>query len=253
MGKLSILIPCSNAAVIIRPCLEGVKWADEILICDSFSKDGTLAICRLYTDRIIQHAYINSATQKNWAIPQCCHEWILIVDTDEIVTKELKDEILSVIHANGSGCDSFRVPRRNFVYGQWMRYGGHYPDYQVRLFRKGRARYQEREVHAHMVVDGQVGTLKNAFLHNGFKDVSTWFIKNERYLRYECTEYRKTGKHWTPFRMLAYPLATFCITYFVKKGFLDGWRGFLMAVLTSFCHFMIYLKLWEMLQSERPR
>jgi glycosyltransferase involved in cell wall biosynthesis len=245
MEKISVLIPCYNSEDIIRPCLESVRWADELLICDSFSTDQTLAICKEYTSSIIQHKYVNSADYKNWAIPKCKHEWVLIVDTDEVLEEGFREEIVERICSAPPQLVAYRIPRKNYVYGKWLRHGGFYPDYQIRLFRKSRGKYDAREVHEHMEIDGEVQTLRHHFLHNGFKDISTWFLKSERYLGFELQAYQREGVRFSLFKFLVYPFVTFAKTYFWKRGFLDGPRGFLVAVLQSFYHFIIFAKLWE--------
>ncbi len=163
---ISALIPCYNSADVIGPCLESVAWADEIFICDSFSTDATLEICRRYTDRIVQHEYVNSAAQKNWAIPQARHEWVLIVDTDERVSPELRREIERALRPD-TPYAGFKIPRLNHVFDRPIRHGGNYPDYQLRLFRRDRGRYQERRVHAHLALQGGCGVFSAPLLHAG--------------------------------------------------------------------------------------
>jgi len=245
MKTLSVLIPTFNNETLIRRCLESVKWADEILVCDSYSTDRTLEIARAYTDRIVQHEYLNSAAQKNWAIPQCRHDWVLLVDTDEVLEEGLKEEIERTLETQDVAYEGFRIPRKNFLYGKWMKHGGLYPDYQIRLFRKDKGRYLEREVHAHVTVSGRVGTMEHHVLHHGFKDLSTWLIKNERYTRYERDEVLKQRK---PVQKLKYLLGAplvFLDTFLLKLGFLDGIRGFLISVLNAFYYFLIGARLWE--------
>src|SRR6476620_11353381 len=118
---ISVLLPTYNSATIIRDTLESIKWADEILVVDSFSTDGTLDICREYGARIIQHEYVNSAAQKNWALPQCRHEWVLQIDSDETLSDELCEEIAAAVAAAGPEVHAFRMPRRNFMLGRWLR------------------------------------------------------------------------------------------------------------------------------------
>ena len=251
MVKLTVLIPCFNSEKVVRPTLESVKWADEILACDSFSTDGTLNLMKEYGARIIQHEYINSAAQKNWAIPQCKHEWVLIVDTDEVLEPGLKEEIQEVLKNENSAVQAYRISRKNFMYGQWVRFGGVYPDYQTRLFRKGKAQYQTKEVHAHMIVEGEIGTFKHHFLHNGFKDIQDWFLKMTRYTRYEAEEFRKQGKSFSLWKAVLLPPLVFLKRYIFELGLLDGLRGFLLAVLDSFYYFMIYMRLFER-RSQQP-
>src|SRR5215204_1936981 len=127
---ISILLPTFNSAASVRDTLESVKWADEILVVDSFSTDETIDICREYGARIIQHEYVNSAKQKNWAAPQCTHEWVFQIDTDEIMEAGSREEIEASLSAVAKDVHAFRLPRRNHVLGQWMRRAGIYPDYQ---------------------------------------------------------------------------------------------------------------------------
>ncbi len=245
MSKLSVLIPCFNSEKTIRATLESVKLADEILVCDSFSTDKTLDIARQYGARIIQHEYKNSATQKNWAIPQCRHDWVLIIDTDETLEDSLKEEIQNKLKENSSSFNAYRIPRKNFVYGRWMKYGGLYPDYQIRLFRQDKARYETREVHAQMIAEGAIGTLRHHFLHNGFKDMREWFVKTERYTHYEADEIVKQNRNFSWVRLILYPFLIFIQKYFLKLGMLDGYPGFLMAVLDSGYYFMMHARLYE--------
>src|ERR1041385_634075 len=155
--KLTVLIPTYNCQVHLRECLESVKWADEIFIVDSFSTDKTLDIAREYTQRIIQHEYINSAMQKNWAIPQCTNDWVLLIDSDELLEPALQQEMQALLADLPSGVDAFRIPRKNLVFGKWLKSCRMYPDYQIRLFRKAVAHYQDKEVHAHIEVPGPIG------------------------------------------------------------------------------------------------
>ena len=137
MPKLTALIPCRNESVNIRDCLESVKWADEIFVVDSFSTDDTLDICREYTDRIIQHEYVNSAAQKNWAIPQATHSWVLIVDADERVPPDLADEIRRIVADDGPR-DGYYLKRRSYFLGRLIHYSGWQHDRVLRLFRRDR-------------------------------------------------------------------------------------------------------------------
>jgi glycosyltransferase involved in cell wall biosynthesis len=125
--KVTAIVPTFNNEAIIRRCLESVKWADEILIVDSFSTDRTLEICKEYTNRAIQHEYVNSALQKNWAIPQATHDWIFLLDTDEYLEEGLLEEILEALENPEPGIEGYVFPRKNIYYGQWVRTCGIYP------------------------------------------------------------------------------------------------------------------------------
>ena len=243
---ISILLPTFNSAATVRETLESVQWADEILVVDSFSSDVTLEICRGYGARIIQHEYINSAKQKNWALPQCRHEWVLQIDTDEVLEPGLREEIEKVLTGVPPGVHAFRLPRKNHVLGRWVRRGGIYPDYQTRLCRRDFGRWQEREVHAHVQIPGEVKTLRHHILHYGMPTISKQVSNLDRYTRYEADELRKLGTRFRWSRITIGPWIVFFHRYVWQKGFLDGWRGFILCCYLAFYDFLSQAKLWEL-------
>src|SRR5690242_14778355 len=247
---ISVLLPTYNCEATIRDTLESVKWADEILVVDSFSTDGTLEICREHGARIIQHEYVNSAKQKNWAVPQCRHEWVLQIDSDEVFERGLREEVEQAIGQASSDTHAFRMPRHNHFLGRWMRYGGMYPDYQIRLFRRDQGRWKEREVHAHIVVPGQIGTLTHGILHNDAPCIATRMRHLDRYTRYEADELRKQGRgfHWHD--VVIRPWIAFLYRYFWLQGFRDGWRGFIFCAYMGVYVFITRAKLWELEELE---
>jgi glycosyltransferase involved in cell wall biosynthesis len=223
-----------------------VKWADEILVVDSYSTDDTLELCRAYGARILRHEYVNSAKQKNWAVPQCRHEWVLQIDTDEVVSPELREEIGRAVDTAPDGVQAFRIPRRNEVLGRSLRHGGIYPDYQTRLFRRDHGRWQEREVHAHVVVAGEVGTLRNDLLHYGMPHLSKQLSNLDRYTRYEADELRKSGRRFHWHHLFIHPWLIFLHRYVWLQGFRDGWRGLIVCAYLGMYDFLSRAKLWEM-------
>jgi glycosyltransferase involved in cell wall biosynthesis len=242
---VSILLPTFNSAATVRETLESVKWADEILIVDSFSTDHTLEICREYGARIIQHEYLNSARQKNWAAPQCKHEWVLQMDTDEILEAGSREEIEDALRC-GETVDAFRLPRKNHVLGRWMRHAGIYPDYQTRLFRRDRGGWIEREVHAHVIVPGEVRNLNHHIMHFGMPNISKQLRNLDRYTRYEADELRKQGIRFGWSRVILRPWFVFLHRYFWLKGFLEGWRGLILCGYFGIYDFLSQAKLWEL-------
>ena len=245
-AKISILLPTFNSAAQVRPTLESVKWADEILVVDSFSSDGTLALCREYGARIIQHEYIQSAKQKNWAIPQCAHEWILQIDTDEILEPGGSAEIITVLTNAAADTHAFRLPRKNHILGQWLTVGNLYPDYQTRLFRRDLARFEDKQVHAHVRVPGRVSTLQHHLLHYGMKSISNQLRNLDRYSRYQADELKKRGKKFHWHQLALRPIAVFGYYFFWKRGFVAGYRGWLVAALSASFDFWAHAKLWEL-------
>jgi glycosyltransferase involved in cell wall biosynthesis len=244
-AKISILLPTFNNAEIIRPTLESVRWADELVVVDSFSTDDTVKICREYGARVVQHEYIQSAKQKNWAAPQCSHEWVLQIDTDEVLETGLREEVIDSINNASSEVEAFRIPRKNHVLGRWLRHSGIYPDYQTRLFRRDRAKWCEREVHAQIVVKGQVGTLNHHILHYGMPNISKQLRNLDRYTRYEADEMLKKGVRFSWYRLTIRPWVVFIQRYLVQRGFVEGWRGFIICVYLAVYDFLCQAKLWE--------
>ena len=243
---LTVLIPTFNCEQHLRACLESVKWADELLICDSFSTDSTLAIVREYTDRIIQHEYINSAKQKNWAIPQASHEWVLIVDSDEVLDEALQTEIQTLLQNMPADYDGFRIPRKNLIFGKWLKSSRLYPDYNIRLFRRDRASYQTKEVHADILVTGQIGVLQNHLIHHDLEDIEATMQKWGRYIRYEGDEMQKKGRSYAWFNPIFRPLIVFIYFYFVTGGWREGFRGYFMAVMWSMYVFLKHARVWQL-------
>lgn len=244
--RISILLPTFNNAATVRDTLESVKWADEILVVDSFSTDETLNICSQYGARIIQHEYINSAKQKNWALPQCQHEWVLQIDTDEVLERGAREEIEQLLASTSSEMQAFRLPRKNHVLGRWVRRAGIYPDYQTRLFRRDAAGWREREVHAHLEVRGQTETLQHHLLHFGMPNISRQLRNLDRYTRYEADELRKNGVTFGWTDVTIRPWLVFLRRYLWDRGFLDGWRGFVLCAYLAIYDFLSRAKLWEM-------
>jgi glycosyltransferase involved in cell wall biosynthesis len=227
-------------------------------VVDSFSTDRTLEICKEYGCRILQHEYVNSASQKNWAAPQCAHEWVFQIDSDEIAGPGLWKEMGEAISRSNDHTHAFRIPRRNHFLGRWMRYGGFYPDRQVRLFRRDAGAWQNREVHAHLQVPGEIGTLQSYLIHHDAPTVSRRMVNLDRYTRYEADELRKNGKRFHWHDLVLRPFAAFGYRYLWQQGFRDGWRGFVHCAYMGIYVFLSRAKLWEleelrMERSPRPK
>ena len=250
--KLTVLIPTYNCQVHLRECLESVKWADEIFVCDSFSTDDTLKIAREYTDRIVQHEYINSAKQKNWAIPQAMHEWVLLIDSDEFLEPELQQEIQTILEAIPPETDGFRIPRKNLVFGKWIKSCNMYPDYNLRLFRRDASRYQDMEVHADIELPGRTGTLQHAFVHHDFENVVETIVKWGRYTRYEGDQMVKVGRKYHWYNIVFRPPAVFFLYYFKTGAFREGYQGFFVSVMWSLYSFFKHARLWELEWRKSP-
>jgi len=230
---------------VIEACLETIKWADEILVVDSYSTDETLEIVKDYGARVIQHEYINSAKQKNWAIPQCKHEWVLQIDADERLEELLQEEIMEFLKEPPPEVDGYRIPFKHHILGEWVKVMGLYPEYHLRLFRRDAGRFQDREVDAHVVVPGRVETLKNHILHFGVESVSQRLRSIDRYTRYESEERLKQGRKYSLANLIFRSMGAFLYTYIWQRGFTAGMRGLLLSMHKADFIFWTYAKMWE--------
>lgn len=243
--KLTVLAPTFNEEKNIRPCLESVKWADEIFVVDSFSTDRTVEIAREFTDRVVQHEYVNSAAQKNWAIPQAAHPWVLIVDSDERVTPGLRDEILKVLEKDGGGYDGFYIFRINHFLGKRINHCGWDRDDVLRLFRRDMGRYQEREVHADVILKGKTRHLKNKLLHYTFSSFDQYLKKMNRYAAWAAGDRAKKTPAVRWYHLTLRPAFRFFKQYILRKGFLDGKEGLMLCILAAYSVFLKYAMLYE--------
>ncbi|MDY6971107.1 MAG: glycosyltransferase family 2 protein [Thermodesulfobacteriota bacterium] len=247
--ELTAIIPCYNEEKNIEACLQSVKWADEILIVDSFSMDRTLDIARKYTDRILQHEYINSAAQKNWAIPQATYEWILVLDSDERVTSALRTEIQEIL-ARGPDKDGYRINRNNHLMGRRVKYSGWGRDSVLRLFRRSMGRYQDKRVHAEVTLDN-TGMLTNRLDHDSISSMASWVQKIDRYSSWKAQDKFERGATAPVLQLLFRPPFRFFKDFILRLGILDGWRGFLIAAMSSFAELVMSAKLIQMSHENR--
>jgi glycosyltransferase involved in cell wall biosynthesis len=242
--RLSVCIVTANEEERLRACLESVAWADEIVVVDAESTDKTVLVAREFTDRVVVRPWPGFAAQKNHALDQATRDWILALDADELVTSELREEIEAVLRADGPA-DGYFVPRRNIFWGRWVRHGRLYPDWQLRLFRRGRGRFAEQAVHESVVVDGRVGRLRSPLVHASYRDLSDCLARFDRYSTLAAAEWVGSGRGASAVDLLLRPLARFFSMYVAAGGFLDGWRGFVLAVLYAHYVFLRSAKVWE--------
>lgn len=247
---LSVAIITLNEERNIRACLESVKWADEIVVCDSGSSDRTLAIADEYGARTFRDAWRGFAGHKNLAVDRCSHPWVLVLDADERVTPALRQGIEGVL-ADPVARDGYRVPRRSYFLGQWIRGCGWYPDETVRLFRRGRGRFAPRAVHEAVVVDGSLGSLTAPLDHFTYDSISAFLQRMDRYSTLAAAELHRAGRSARRVDLLARPAWTFFRMLFLQRGWREGWRGLVLSGLYASYAFSKYAKLWEMERAGR--
>jgi glycosyltransferase involved in cell wall biosynthesis len=249
---LSVAVITLNEEARLGPCLASVAgWADEIVVVDSGSADRTVEVARAFTDQVSAHPFQGYGAQKNLALARCRHEWVLSLDADERVTPELRAEIDRVLGREPAET-GFAVPRRNLFGGVWLRHGGLYPDYQLRLFRRSAGRFVENAVHESVTVSGQVGTLAEPMLHHSYRDLEDFVRRSNRYSTLSAQDWIRRGRRAGLLGLVTRPLGRFFSMYIVHGGFLDGWRGFVLAVLYAEYVFLRMAKVWETRRGGKP-
>jgi len=242
---LSVIVPTFNEEATLTACLDSVAFADDILVVDSFSTDRTVALARERGARVVQRAYGYSAQQKNWAIPQALHEWVLLVDADERVSETLRLEIEALL-SRGPEADGYWIRRANHFLGRRIRFCGWGSDRVIRLFRRDVSRYQDRQVHAEIDLKGPLPILKHPLEHHTFRSWDQYWRKLEMYSEWGARQMYLEGRRTGGAQMLLRPLARFVRMYVLKGGFLEGAHGVALSLLGAFTVYLKHARLWEM-------
>ena len=238
----------------IRAVLESVKWADEIIVVDSFSRDGTVEIAREFNARVLSEKFNGFGKLRNLALDAAKHDWIFSLDADERCTPQLADEIRRELAAPQS--DAYHVPRKSHFLGRWMRHSGWYPDYrQPQLFDRTKLRYNDELVHESYTLNGRLGYLHEHVLQYPWDTIEIATGKLQRYSTLMAQRYLESNKRATLPRLIGSPIATFLKVYLAQQGFRDGFHGLIFASLYGYYTFMKYAKLWELQQraTQNPR
>jgi glycosyltransferase involved in cell wall biosynthesis len=257
MGKISVYVIAFNEAEKVAATLSSVQWADEIVLVDSHSTDDTAEIASALGTRVVQVEFKGFGELRNQAIAACSHEWIFSLDADERCTPEAQREIQAIVRAgdansplgqlpNTSPHDAYWVPRRNFFMGRWIQHSGWYPNYrQPQLFRKGAMHYDQQEVHENFIMASAkpIGTLQHAIWQFPFKNMSEVMHKANRYSTLGAD--RLVDRKLSMGGALAHALWAFVKHYIFKRGFLDGWPGFVIALGNFEGTFYRYVKAIE--------
>jgi hypothetical protein len=244
MTRVSVIIITYNEARNIEACLRSVQWADEIIVADSMSTDGTAGLAAKFTPHVHCIPWQGYAENKNSALDLATGEWVLWVDADERVTDDLATEIRQLLSGEPEH-QAYAVARRAFFLGKWIRHSGWYPGYVVRFFRRGSARFDDQKVHEGLALQGSKGTLKHDLLHYTDDDLQHYFWKFNRYTSLAAGEAQERGKSAGLASILFRPMHKFLKMYFFQLGFLDGVEGFMLALLSSSYVAAKYMKIWE--------
>jgi glycosyltransferase involved in cell wall biosynthesis len=252
---ISVAIITFNEENNIRRTLDSVKWADEIVVVDSGSTDRTLEICREYTGNVIHQDWQGFSVQKNFALDRTTGDWVLSLDADEPIEPGLAEEIRRII-SSSSAHDGYSIPRKTYFLGKQIRHGGWYPDYNLRLFQKGKGRFEERAVHEAIKVKGTVGRTNHAIQHYAYPDLASYLSSINKYSSLAVavmTEQGISGFKTGWVNIVLRPIGTFLFKYVLRRGFLDGKHGLVLNLFHSWYVFAKYAKAWEYTQKRHVK
>lgn len=244
MSKISGLIICKNEEKNIEECIKSILWCDEILIIDSYSEDSTIDLAEKHTDKIFQNEWKGFSEQRKFGLTKVNYEWIFSLDADERCTKELEAEIKNLLKKDSIPENGFEIPRKSFFLNKWIKHGGWYPNYQLRLFKKQFAGLSDRLVHESYTVEGPTGKLENNILHYTVSSVSEYVTKINTYSNLSALE-KKNKKKINFLDILVMPQIAFFIQYVLKGNFLDGMGGLMVSKFHMITKLLNNMKIWE--------
>ncbi|MCK5214610.1 MAG: glycosyltransferase family 2 protein [Candidatus Omnitrophica bacterium] len=245
---LSVIILTKDEQDCIESCLHSVHgWADEIIVIDDESTDNTVEIAQRYADKVISRKMTIEGTHRNWSYAKAKNKWVLSLDADEEVSEALRDEISKILADTSN--KAFAIPIKTYIGNHWVRYGGWYPASKVRLFDKGCFRYEDVEVHPCVFVDGNTGLLTKDIIHKGYPDIAHLLSSLNRQTSLEVEKWIRTGHKMETGRFIRRSIDRFFRSYIRKRGFKDGFIGFIVAYFASLYQIISYAKYWEKMQS----
>jgi len=247
-APLSAVLITRNAAPVLDSCLESLAFADEIVVIDSASSDATAEIAERRGARVVQKEWLGFGRQKQFAVDQARHDWVLCLDADERLSPELAAEIQKALAAPVSPV--YRMPRRNRFLGKWLSHGEGYPDWSPRLFNRLSARWSDDLVHEKVLYAVTPGTLAGDLMHDSGDDLSTYLERQNRYTTLAARQAFEKGRSASVFHLLLSPVVRFLKFYVLRLGFLDGLPGLLHITIGCMNSYMKYAKLIELRRAE---
>lgn len=246
MVTISAVLSVFNEEKKIEKVLKSLDFADEIIVVDNKSTDRTVLIAKKLGAKVYSREnnfMLN--TNKNFGFSKAHCDWIFNLDGDEYVEQNTKEEILKAIRTE-SAFNGYFLPRKNIIFGKWIRHSLWWPDYQLRLFRRSKGKFPCEHIHEYLKVEGDVGYLTNPFTHENYENVSQFLYKLDKiYTENEVELFIKSGKKLNWFDALGWPIEDFLKTFFAQKGYLDGLHGLVLSLLQAFYQEIKFIKIWE--------
>jgi len=249
MEPLSAFVTTFNNANTLRVCLESVKWADEIVVLDSFSNDETMQIAEEFGAKTFQHKFLGYGPQKQSAMEKTSNSWVLLLDADEALSPELQTEVRNLLQ-RGPDCNGYELPRQEQMFWRMASTKARLNGF-LRLFDKTKARVSDMPIHAAPKVDGKIRRLASPFYHFGEVNIHTKVDKINHYSTGLVTDKVAKGKKASPWIMIFYPPFFFLRIFLFKRNYLNGWAGFIASATMAFYAFMKYAKLYEYEQQQK--
>ncbi len=245
--KLSVVISAYNEESRIEACLNSAKWVDEIIVVDNSSTDNTLQIAKRFTDKVYSQPNdpLKIDLQKNTGFEKATGDYILSLDADETIPEELRKEIEELFR-KGDLKTGYKIPRKNIIFGKWIQHSLWWPDYQLRLFKKGKGKFEKEAVHEPIKIDGEIGELSEPLIHDNYQTISQYLYKMDKiYTEVEAKKIFGTGRELKWHDAIRYPMNDFLKTYFLQKGYRDGLHGLVLSILQAFYMEIVFAKVWE--------
>lgn len=243
--QISAFVITKNESVKLADCLKSLSWADEIVVVDDFSSDGTPDICKKFGVTFFQHTFNNFRDQKSHAMSLATNDWVLELDADERVSDEMRSAIQALKTDDYERCDCFEFKRKTRFWGKWIKHSSFYPDYKARLYCRTRGAWNNANVHERFIPNGLTKKLDGDILHEQDLDLHTYLLRIARYANMSAADYFANGRRAKWHHVSIRPVTAFFQRYFIRLGFLDGVQGFVISVMGAIGTFLKYMRLYE--------
>lgn len=246
MHDITVLTLVRDSEETLERCLDSASWANDVfVVIDPRSKDHSREIAAKHTSHVVEHEFLNPGNQRNWAIPQIQTEWTLVLDSDEWLLPELSEKLKRVI-ADDASLNGYSIKRRTYFFGKIINHCGWHRDYNLRLFRTAKGRYNKKRNHEKIEVEGETGYIHEPMMHDTYRSFDEYMIALDRFSTWGAEDMFEEGRRLRLTDLVVRPFARFAKMYVIRRGFLDGAHGFVLCGLTACAVFLKYAKLWNL-------